>query len=167
MKSGVYKSALLDPGSNKSFCSKALTNKLGLKGTVTHLALATLNDGKDHDAVEVSERRHEGRSFQLSIPFVKEPPEMPNNFMLAEQRLQSLRRRLLKDKALHSGYTAEMGKLLSSGYAEPVTEETTDRDGPTGMNWYLPHHPVLNANKPGKLRVMFDCAAEYGGVSPE
>ena len=58
--------------------------------------------------------------YQLSIPFAKQPPELPNNFVLADKRLQSLRRRLLKDKALHRGYTA-MGKLLSSGYAEPVT----------------------------------------------
>ena len=29
--------------------------------------------------------------------------------------------------------------------------------------WYLPHHPVFN--KPGKTRVVFDCAAKYGGTS--
>jgi len=112
------------------------------------------------------ECRHERRSLPVEYSVAKEPPELPNNFVLADQRLQSLRRRLLKDKALHRGYTAEMGKLLSSGYAEPVTTEAaTDGDRLTGMNWYLPHHPVLNVNKPGKLRVVFDCAAEYGGVS--
>ena len=31
--------------------------------------------------------------------------------------------------------------------------------------WYLPHHPVANANKPGKLRVVFDCTAKYEGIS--
>ena len=31
--------------------------------------------------------------------------------------------------------------------------------------WYLPHHPVFNANKPEKLRVVFDCAASCHGVS--
>ena len=25
--------------------------------------------------------------------------------------------------------------------------------------WYLPHHPVVNPNKPNKVRVVFDCAA--------
>ena len=31
--------------------------------------------------------------------------------------------------------------------------------------WYLPHHPVLNPLKPSKLRVVFDCAAKFKGVS--
>ncbi|XP_069988601.1 uncharacterized protein [Penaeus vannamei] len=31
--------------------------------------------------------------------------------------------------------------------------------------WYLPHHPVLNPKKPEKCRIIFDCAAKYGGSS--
>ena len=43
---------------------------------------------------------------------------------------------------------------------------TRDRlDNPVGAVWYLPHHPVLNVNKPGKVRVVFDCAAKHHGTS--
>ena len=31
--------------------------------------------------------------------------------------------------------------------------------------WYLAHHPVFNPNKPGKTRVVFDCAAKFRGMS--
>ena len=31
--------------------------------------------------------------------------------------------------------------------------------------WYLPHHRVFNPNKPEKIRVVFDCAAKFRGVS--
>ena len=31
--------------------------------------------------------------------------------------------------------------------------------------WYLPHHPVFHAQKPGKVRVVFDCAAKFKGTS--
>ena len=31
--------------------------------------------------------------------------------------------------------------------------------------WYLPHHPVTNVNKPGKVRVVYDCAAKCNGMS--
>jgi len=33
------------------------------------------------------------------------------------------------------------------------------------LQWYLPHYAVQNVNKPGKIRVVFDCLAKYGGVS--
>ena len=31
--------------------------------------------------------------------------------------------------------------------------------------WYLPHHPVFHPQKPGKARVVFDCAAKFKGTS--
>ena len=31
--------------------------------------------------------------------------------------------------------------------------------------WYVPHHPVLNPNKPGKVRIVYDCAAQSHGTS--
>ena len=36
---------------------------------------------------------------------------------------------------------------------------------PDGSVWYLPHHAVTSAAKPGKVRVVFDCAASQGGIS--
>ena len=38
---------------------------------------------------------------------------------------------------------------------------------PTGGKfvWYLPHHPVFHPRKPGKVRVVLDCAAKFLGVS--
>jgi hypothetical protein len=31
--------------------------------------------------------------------------------------------------------------------------------------WYLPHHYVINPNKPKKIRVVFDGAAKFQGIS--
>ena len=44
----------------------------------------------------------------------------------------------------------------------PVPEQDVHRSD--GKVWYLPHHPVINPKKE-KIRIVFDCAAEYGGVS--
>ena len=34
-----------------------------------------------------------------------------------------------------------------------------------GKTWYLPHHNVVNVNKPAKTSTVFDCAAEFAGTS--
>ena len=31
--------------------------------------------------------------------------------------------------------------------------------------WYLPHHPVINENKPDKVRIVFDCSSKFKGMS--
>ena len=54
-----------------------------------------------------------------------------------------------------------MEKYLADGHARRVPpEELHVKDR---RLWYLPHHHVLN--KPGKTRVVFDCAAKYRGTS--
>jgi hypothetical protein len=50
-----------------------------------------------------------------------------------------------------------MTDYIRKGYIVPAKDVVTTK------TWYLPHHPVQNLNKPGKVRVVFDCAAKYEG----
>ena len=100
--------------------------------------------------------------YCLHIPFKHYPPQMPNNTVMARQRLESLKRRLCRDENLASAYCKNMDELFDKGYAEAVPE---DVNGSSSGSWYLPHHPVLNENKPGKVRIVFDCAAVHHGIS--
>ena len=50
---------------------------------------------------------------------------------------------------------------MQKGYVE----EVSDTNGIDGAVWYLSHHPVLNPHKPGKLCIVYDCAARYQGIS--
>ena len=81
---------------------------------------------------------------------------------MAEKRLSSLGSKLSKNHDLHQKYTDGMNDLLRQGYAVPVPEQDIHRND--GRVWYLPHHPVINPNKE-KIRIVFDCAAEYKGIS--
>ena len=36
---------------------------------------------------------------------------------------------------------------------------------PTGKTWYIPYHAVYHPSKPGKIRFVFDCSAEFEGKS--
>ena len=100
--------------------------------------------------------------YSTAIPFKKHPPELPDNRNMAEQRLQSLKRRLNKDNIPKPMDTKTMTDLLDKGYAEKVNENEIHRSD--GYVWYLPHHPVMHPRKPDKVRIVFDCAAKYHGV---
>ena len=101
--------------------------------------------------------------YQLPIPFRKVEPGLPNNKRLAEQRLMGLRRRLLRNPNLRERYREEMKRLVEEGHAEKVPP--LELNNAPGMTWYLPHHPVVSPSKPGKVRIVFDCAATYKSIS--
>ena len=117
---------------------------------------------EDKEVAELWERKAclNDDHYVLPIPFKSTPPELPDNRHVAERRLSCLGRRLKRDSNLLERYKSEIDKLLQKGYAEQVVDQ-----GRPGTTWYIPHHCVLNPNKPDKLRVVFDCAAKCNGVS--
>lgn len=86
---------------------------------------------------------------------------IPNNLPLAHSRLQNLRKKLIRNPNLHEMYKSTVNDYIEKGYATEVTKSEMN----TNRVWYLPHHPVINEHKPGKVRVVFDCAATYQGRS--
>lgn len=92
-------------------------------------------------------------------------PDLPNNRPLAEHRLKLLRKKLLKDTELFSRCSSFMLDLLNKGYTKKVPENRYLRYRNDSKVWYLPHHSVVYPQKPDKVRVVFDCAATYRGMS--
>ena len=89
--------------------------------------------------------------------------QLRDNLELTQRRLASLKRRLERDNELRTKYTEVMNSYLSKGYARivPQPELSISKQ----LTWYLPHHPATNVNKPGKVRVVYDCATKYNGMS--
>ena len=100
--------------------------------------------------------------YSIGLPFKDRNVQMPNNKGQAEQRLALLGKRLEKNSSLHQEYKTCMDHILQNGYARKVRQE--DLTPKEGKAWYLPHHGVRHPRK-HKLRVVFDCAARYGGTS--
>ena len=106
---------------------------------------------------------YEDGHYKLGLPWRDNDSTLPNNLALAHARLNQLKRKLSRDPELHKMYTTTVNDYIKKGYAKRVENET---DGTSAKRvWYLPHHPVQNENKPGKVRVVFDCAAKFQGVS--
>ena len=105
----------------------------------------------------------DGGHYQLPLLWKDEcQKQLPDNLPLARKRLFHLRNRLLKDEKLRKAYTEAIESYLSEGYAQEITEKDIQN---ASTVWYIPHHPVVNPSKPGKLRVVFDCAAKFNGTS--
>ncbi|XP_066933958.1 uncharacterized protein [Clytia hemisphaerica] len=55
-------------------------------------------------------------------------------------------------------YKTCIDKYIRLGHARKLTKEETEKK--TSKTWYLPHHGVINENKPGKVQVVFDAAVK-------
>ena len=56
-----------------------------------------------------------------------------------------------------------MSNVIQAGFAERVPPSELERKD--GKAWYIPHHGVYHPKKPDKIRIVFDCSAEFKGES--
>ena len=88
---------------------------------------------------------------------------LPNNYYSSLAQFKSLERRLSKDTELRERYAETIREDIRKGYV--VTVEPHDPRKRSDREWYLPHHPVVNPNKPGKVRRVLNGASKFHGTS--
>ncbi|KFD45771.1 hypothetical protein M513_13349 [Trichuris suis] len=108
--------------------------------------------------------RFNGQRYQAGLLWARDQPGLPVNRVTAVRRFSSLERRLNSDAELCAKYVAAMQEYIAAGHARKLSPEEVNA-GPLDRTWWLPHHPVINPNKPSKLRIVFDAAATFKGVS--
>lgn len=99
--------------------------------------------------------------YEMPLPFKSDRPNLPNNMPGAMQRLSSLERRFKRDQRYYTDYANFMANIIACGDAEKVPEKELCNT----PVWYIPHHGVYHPQKPGKIRVVFDCSAQYQDTS--
>ncbi|XP_030854473.1 uncharacterized protein LOC115929512 [Strongylocentrotus purpuratus] len=109
--------------------------------------------------VEKSIKQQDDGHFEIGLPMKREEVKLPNNRSQATQRAAHLKKRFERQPDFRQDYTEFVTKMQNKGYMERVPEHETKRDD--GRVWYLPHHGVVHPQKK-KLRVVFDCSAEFG-----
>ena len=60
--------------------------------------------------------------YRMDITLKSQYPDMPNNFVVAQNRLKSLGKRFFRDPDLHANYKAGSQEMLDKGYAHKVLE---------------------------------------------
>ena len=88
---------------------------------------------------------------------------LSSNYVMAEHRFESLERRLCRDLEFKTAYDQNVASEVEKGFSRTMVPGEIDVEA--SGQWFLPHHPVINPNKPGKLRKVFDAAARWRGVS--
>ena len=88
---------------------------------------------------------------------------LPNNYYSSLAQFKTLERRLSKDAELRERYAETIREDIRKGYV--VTVEPHDPRKRSDREWYLPHHPVVIPNKPGKVRRVLNGASKFHGTS--
>ena len=104
--------------------------------------------------------RHTGERYEIGLLW-REKVTLENNYPVEKAQVQSLDKKLKKDKALKDMYQKTLDTHLEKGYVKSVTLSDTTPD----RVWYLPHHPVTNPKKPGKVRRVSNAESKFKGNS--
>ncbi|XP_072768487.1 uncharacterized protein [Nerophis lumbriciformis] len=166
-----------DDTSRHNGCPVAGVNRISILNLEELLVKQYNQDFSERSSKEIEEMSREEEKFLdivshsakikdehycLNLPFKEEDPIMPNNRCIAEQRIQSLKRKFNTNEKFHKEYTSFLTDMIDSGYAELVPADQLNRKD--GRLWYIPHHGVHHSKK-GTLRVVFDCGAVFKGTS--
>ena len=162
---------------NDSTQPSAAVNRIAIDSVEELLIQQYNHDFPEHNCDDKSEMSQEDHCFMesvnmsahlkdghyyLNLPMKKLNVQMPNNRSAVMQRALNLKNKLVKNPTFHEEYVTFMNDMLNKGYATEVPETKLNRQD--GKVWYIPHHGVYHPQKK-KLRVVFDCAASYQGVS--
>ena len=102
--------------------------------------------------------KHIGDRYQIGLPSKKDIT-LPHNYFVAKVQWHNLQQRLETDTNLRDGYEETIQKGLDKNYittADPSSRHSV---------WYLPHHPVINKQKPDYIRRVTYAASKYKGTS--
>ncbi|XP_022790960.1 uncharacterized protein LOC111330383 [Stylophora pistillata] len=127
---------------------------------------------EDRKFIEIAEKgiKHlKDGHYELPLPLKNATIELPNNKTAALRRLSQLKRRFEDQggQKYSADYMEFLKKLIKNGYAEKVPKMSQSENTPRVQIkekrnvWYIPHHGVYHPKKPNKIRVVFDCAAEF------
>ena len=87
-------------------------------------------------------------------------PNLPNNYGSALGQLHSLERKFQRDPNLTELFQQSIDTDVEKGFVKILGK--SEVKGTFGKEWYLPLHPVLNPNNPGKVRRLQRCSKIQG-----
>ena len=101
--------------------------------------------------------------YEVPMLWLNKDIKFPNNYHMAIRRFKLLKNRLQRNSELKEKYVKTVQGYIDKGYARKMSKQETHEI--SQRTWYLPHHPVFDDKKPGKIRLVFDAAGTCNGTS--
>ena len=120
-------------------------------------------DARAHDILE-NTTVHNGKRYDVGMLWAEDNIELPKNYLSALVQLKSLEKRLTKNQTLREAYSNTIKKDLDKGYVVKI-KDAHKVESCSEREWYLPHHPFVNAIKLGKVRRVLNGADKFHGAS--
>ena len=98
-----------------------------------------------------------GERYVVGMLCSEPEPNLPNKYSSALGHLYSMEQRFQRDPNLKSLYQQSIETDIEKGFIKIWAE--SEVNSTIGKEYYLPHHPVINPNKPGKVRRVFNAVS--------
>ena len=142
---------------------KIYTKEFNDSGTLRAAENITKMSIEDRQLLDLMEREFskERNHYKLPLPLRNLDEVSSNNGRMADMRLKNLKKRFIKDKKTHKEYTSFTEDMIKNGYAEKSDPKANQQS----KTRFIPDHEIYHPSKSGKIRIVFDCSAEYDEVS--
>lgn len=129
-------------------------------------ALTNSTESKEvQRAIQIMENTtiRKNRRFETGLLWKFDDIKFPNNLPMALKRLECQDRRMQSNPELMGNINNQIRNFILKGYARKLTPDEINVDDP--RIWYLPVFHHLDPKKPEKVRLVWDAAAKYKGIS--
>ncbi|XP_070068035.1 uncharacterized protein [Drosophila takahashii] len=138
---------------------EAIKQTFGME-TATQHKLLSAEDRQALSHLQSTAVFNDGR-YEVGLPWKDADIPLPESYPNALNRLKCLQRKFLKQSELREQTQKEVDNLINKGYARKLTsKEIADQNE---RAWYLPTFITINPNKPGRVRLVWDAAAQSNG----
>ena len=116
----------------------------------------------DKEALDILNKRvcYNGKRYKTEVIW-KKLLRIENNYFATLSQLKSLHKRLSNDNQLKELYEQTLTTDLQELFVKPFETQQPEPE----KIWYVPHQPVVNPNKHGRVRRVANVAAKFRGQS--
>ena len=121
---------------------------------------------EDEKALQMLEQttKFDGERYKVGLLWKRIDPFLLNNYSSSLSQMKSMEYRLEKKPELKKLYQDSIKVDVEKGFVRILKQEELEATK-LERQWYVPHHPVENPNKPGKMRQVCNAASKFRGIS--